>query len=186
MTITLCPKCGNQNDVDASRQMVVECSSCGTILIDDADLKDVEEGLQRTLDHKQINPPEEVDIEKYISKLGDHEKQTKYVEEGFWAKVKRHAAKVPFAKEVVTLYYCSADPKTPLSAKVTAIGALAYWILPLDLIPDFIPVAGFVDDATAVFIAYRSLSGQITEDHREKAEQFFILNKNVKLIDPQS
>ncbi|WP_235560896.1 DUF1232 domain-containing protein [Bacillus sp. FJAT-28004] len=186
MTITLCPKCGNQNDVDSNRQMVVECSSCGTKLIEDAAPNDAEEGLQKTLDPNKINPPEEVDIEKYIGKLGDHAKQTKYVEEGFWAKVKRHAAKVPFAKEVVTLYYCSADPKTPLSAKVTAIGALAYWILPLDLIPDFVPVAGFVDDATAVFIAYRSISGQITDDHREKAEQFFILNKNVKLIDPQS
>ncbi|CAM4423962.1 DUF1232 domain-containing protein [Paenibacillus alkaliterrae] len=132
---------------------------------------------------KKNGPQQEVDINKWIMKIGDHEKQTKYVQEGFWAKAKRYAAKVPFTKEVVTLYYCSIDPKTPISAKVTAVGALAYWILPIDLIPDFLPVVGFVDDATAVLIAYKSISGQITDEHREKAEQFFVLNKNVKLID---
>ncbi|MNH43102.1 hypothetical protein D3C79_1049300 [compost metagenome] len=83
---------------------------------------------------------------------------------------------------MITLYYCSIDPKTPLSAKATAIGALAYWILPLDVIPDFVPIAGFADDATAVWLAYKSISSHITDEHREKAEQFFVLNKNVKLV----
>ncbi|MBD2872080.1 DUF1232 domain-containing protein [Paenibacillus sp. IB182493] len=127
----------------------------------------------------------EVDVNQWVEKIGDHETRTKYVEEGFWAKAKRHAGKVPFAKEVVTLYYCALDPGTPLSAKMTAVGALAYWILPIDLIPDFVPVAGFADDATAVLIAYRALSGHITDEHREKAEQVFVLNKNVKLIRPK-
>ncbi|WP_364147200.1 YkvA family protein [Paenibacillus sp. LPE1-1-1.1] len=186
MTIAQCANCGHNNDVDANRLMDVECSACGSKLIEESvPFEIAEEELKTSLDLNKEKPLEEVDINKWIGKIGDHEKQTKYVEEGFWAKVKRHAAKVPFAKEVVTLYYCSADPKTPISAKATAIGALAYWILPLDLIPDFLPVAGFVDDATAVFIAYKAISGQITDDHRERAEQFFVLNKGVKLIDHQ-
>ncbi|WP_084134529.1 YkvA family protein [Paenibacillus harenae] len=152
-----CPTCGNVAEVGEDTQLDAGCPSCGNELA-------------------------RVDVNKWLVKIGDHEKQTKYVEEGFWAKAKRHAAKVPFAKEVVTLYYCSLDPNTPLSAKITAVGALAYWIMPLDLIPDFVPVAGFADDATAVLIAYKALSGQITDEHREKAEQFFALNKNVKLI----
>ncbi|WP_256710537.1 YkvA family protein [Paenibacillus sp. FSL H8-0548] len=187
MTIAECASCGSNNEMSAGKLMDAVCFSCGAKLIQEAvpfEITDKE--LAQSLDIKQDHQPEEVDVNKWIGKIGDHEKQTKYVEDGFWSKVKRHAAKVPFAKEVVTLYYCSADPKTPIATKITAIGALAYWILPIDLIPDFLPVVGFVDDATAVFVAYKAISGQITEEHREKAEQFFILNKNVKLINQES
>lgn len=186
MAIVECTSCGRNNEVDADRLLLAVCSSCGTKLIEEAVPYEISANeLKDSLDiNNQNNLPQEVDINKWIVKIGDHEKQTKYVEEGFWAKVKRYAAKVPFAKEVVTLYYCSLDPKTPLSAKATAVGALAYWIMPLDLLPDFLPVAGFVDDATAVLIAYKAISGQITDEHREKAEQFFVLSKNIKLIDP--
>ncbi|MFF2885202.1 YkvA family protein [Paenibacillus sp. NPDC057967] len=125
---------------------------------------------------------EEKDIQKWTGKIGDYNQQAKYVQEGFWGKVKRYASKVPFAREVVTLYYCATDPATPMKAKATAIGALAYWILPIDLIPDFVPVAGFADDATAVLLAYKALSSQITDEHREKAEQFFAINRDFKVI----
>ncbi|WP_246096700.1 YkvA family protein [Paenibacillus sinopodophylli] len=186
MTIAQCAKCGHNNEVESNSLLAAECSVCGTKLVEDTvPFEVMEDELTASVTLDKDKPLEEVDINKWIGKIGDQDKQTKYVEEGFWAKVKRHAAKVPFAKEVVTLYYCSADPNTPLTAKATAIGALAYWILPIDLIPDFIPVAGFVDDATAVFLAYKALSGQITDEHRDKAEQFFILNKNVKLINQQ-
>ncbi|WP_238404201.1 YkvA family protein [Paenibacillus paridis] len=181
-----CASCGLHHEMDTDKLMAAVCSSCGVKLVQEAIPYEVtDEELQASMNIDDKNKPEDVDIHKWIGKIGDHEKQTKYVEEGFWAKVKRHAAKVPFAKEVVTLYYCSADPKTPLATKVTAIGALAYWILPIDLFPDFIPVVGFVDDATAIFVAYKAISGQITDEHREKAEQFFILNKSVKLVKTQ-
>lgn len=175
MSVLKCAYCGNEMD----EQLETHCSACGSETTKEVDL---EMAKNNELGAAAVES-KEIDINKWIEKIGDHEKQAKYVEEGFWAKVKRHAAKVPFAKEVVTLYYCSTDPKTPLSAKATAVGALAYWILPIDLIPDFLPVVGFVDDATAVFLAYKALSGQITDEHRDKAEQFFVLNKDVKLVD---
>lgn len=124
----------------------------------------------------------EVDVANWVGKIGNYDRQAKYVQEGFWSKAKRYASKVPFAEEVVSLYYCALDPATPLKAKATAIAALAYWILPIDLIPDFVPVAGFADDATAVLFAYKSLSGQITDEHREKAKQFFAVSKDFKGI----
>lgn len=124
----------------------------------------------------------EVDVAKWAGKIGDYDRQTKYVQEGFWSKVKRYASKVPFAVEAVALYYCAVDPATPFKAKATAIAALTYWILPIDLIPDFVPVAGFADDATAVFLAFKSLSGQITDEHREMAKQFFAVSKDFKVI----
>lgn len=179
MTVLNCRNCGKQEEVHLDEQFEARCSSCGALFMEEKDLNEAREEALKVAD-KEIK---EVDINKWIEKIGDQAKQTKYVEEGFWAKAKRHASKVPFAKEVVTLYYCSIDPKTPLKAKATAVGALAYWILPIDLIPDFLPAVGFVDDATAVFFAYKALSGQITDEHRDKAEQFFVLNRNVKLVD---
>lgn len=182
-------ECGRSIQVETGKLLDGVCAHCGSKLVDEAIPYEVSASeLEETLHAEKTDSSavSEVDVNKWVHKIGDHEKQIKYVEEGFWAKVKRYAAKVPFAKEVVTLYYCSTDPKTPLSAKVKAIGALAYWIMPIDLIPDFIPVAGFVDDATAVLIAYKAISGQITEEHREKAEQFFVLSKNIKLIDHSS
>lgn len=185
MTAITCTSCGRSNDVNADKLFEAQCSNCGDKLIEETVPYEVTETeLEASLNSNvQTVDPKDLDINKWIQKIGDHDKQTKYVNEGFWSKVKRHAAKVPFAKEVVTLYYCSIDPKTPIKAKVTAVGALAYWIMPLDLLPDFVPVVGFVDDATAVFIAYKALSGQITDEHRDKAEQFFILSKDIKLVD---
>lgn len=182
-----CGECGRHNEVESNKLLNEVCKHCGNKLIEEGypysvSEQELEESLNRQSSHHAEE--KEIDVGKWVGKIGDHEQQTKYVEEGFWAKVKRYAAKVPFAKEVVTLYYCSVDPKTPLSAKVKAVGALAYWILPIDLIPDFIPVAGFADDATAVFIAYKAISSQITEEHKEKAKQFFIISKDIKLVDP--
>ncbi|MEZ2661363.1 YkvA family protein [Aneurinibacillus aneurinilyticus] len=75
------------------------------------------------------------------------ENEEEYVKKGFWAKVKETTAKVPFVLDAVSMYYCSIDQKTPLVAKGIALAALSYFILPIDAIPDVIPIAGFTDDA---------------------------------------
>lgn len=175
VSIIECSTCGQKNDVDLEKLLVAVCGSCSSKLIEESvpyEVSNKELEASLNMDGSE-NAVQEVDINKWIVKIGDHEEQNKYVAEGFWAKVKKYASKVPFAKEVLTLYYCSIDPETPLKAKVTAVGALAYWIMPIDLIPDFIPIVGFVDDATAIFIAYKAISGQITDEHRDKTEQFF-------------
>ncbi len=65
-----------------------------------------------------------------------------YVKRAFWPKLKRVAGKVPFLREALALYYCALDPETPLKAKAIAFAALAYFILPLDAIPDAIAALG--------------------------------------------
>ena len=129
-----------------------------------------------------MNPdkPEEIDTSKWIAKIGDYQEQEKYVNKGFWSKAKKYASKVPFARQALAMYYCAIDSKTPTRAKVTAIGALAYWILPIDVIPDFIPVAGFADDTTAIFIAYKAIKAHITQEHYEKVDEFFATKKKKK------
>ena len=91
------------------------------------------------------------------------------VRQGFWRKLARHADKVPFLDEVLAGYYCAIDRRTPLAAKAVLMAALAYFVLPGDLLPDLIPALGFTDDAAVIYAALRAVGSQITAEHREKA-----------------
>jgi uncharacterized membrane protein YkvA (DUF1232 family) len=93
------------------------------------------------------------------------------VKTGFWPKLKRVARRVPFVDELLAAYYCTIDPKTPLQAKAILMGALAYFVLPVDVIPDFIIGFGYTDDATVLYAAIRSVARYVTEDHRAKARE---------------
>jgi len=91
------------------------------------------------------------------------------VRRGFWRKLARHAGKVPFLDEAIAGYYCALDPATPLRAKAVLMAALAYFVLPGDIVPDVLPVLGFTDDAAVLATAIRLVANHITEDHREAA-----------------
>lgn len=95
-----------------------------------------------------------------------------YSEEGFWDKAKTCAKKA--GEEVLgrgfTLYYCLQDSRTPAWARATIVGALGYWILPIDAIPDLIPGAGYADDLGALAAAAATVSAHIKPEHKEKAQ----------------
>ena len=74
----------------------------------------------------------------------------------FWRKLKGAVADLPFAEDLLAAYYCAFDRQTPLHVKAVLLGAIAYFILPTDLIPDYIPVIGFVDDAAVLAAPSRS------------------------------
>jgi uncharacterized membrane protein YkvA (DUF1232 family) len=93
----------------------------------------------------------------------------KTVEAGFWRKLRRVASKLPFLDELLAAYYCAIDPTTPLRVKAVLFGALAYFVMPVDLIPDFIAWFGFTDDAAVLFAAIRSVAGSIKPEHRDQA-----------------
>lgn len=175
ITTINCGNCGQENKVDTEKLTIAACESCMEKLIDEYIPESITNSeITTTLkDMPQSIGADEVDISKWTGKIGDPEEQAKYVKKGFLSKVKKYASKVPFTREAVAMYYCAIDPATPLSAKATAIGALAYWILPIDLFPDFVPVIGFTDDASAIFIAYKAIYSHIKEEHHKKAEQFF-------------
>ena len=63
--------------------------------------------------------------------------------------------------------HCARDPKTPARVKAILIGALAYFILPTDVITDVLLGLGFADDAAVFWAAWKAVSGHITEGHRE-------------------
>jgi uncharacterized membrane protein YkvA (DUF1232 family) len=91
------------------------------------------------------------------------------VRRGFWAKVKRVGAGLPFAEDLLAAYYCAFDRDTPLQVKAALIGALAYFVLPFDVIPDVLPVIGFTDDAAVLATALRLVAGSIKPAHRAAA-----------------
>ena len=87
----------------------------------------------------------------------------------FWIKLKQVVAKLPFAEDLLAAYYCAFDKQTPRHVQAALLGAVAYFILPFDFVPDMLPVLGFTDDAAILATAIRMVAGHITEVHREAA-----------------
>jgi uncharacterized membrane protein YkvA (DUF1232 family) len=87
----------------------------------------------------------------------------------FWRKARRVAAHIPFAEDLLAAYYCAFDRETPLPVKATLVGALAYFVLPVDAIPDVLPVIGFTDDAAVLATAIKLVASHIRPEHRQAA-----------------
>ena len=93
------------------------------------------------------------------------------VERGFWTKVRRTLGRVPFVEEAVAAYFCATDRDTPLQVKAILMGALAYFVVPTDMIPDFIAAFGFTDDAAVFYAALRMVAPHIQDRHRDRARE---------------
>jgi uncharacterized membrane protein YkvA (DUF1232 family) len=89
----------------------------------------------------------------------------------FWKKVRDTAGKVPFLDEVVAVWFCARDPATPMKAKAILLGALAYFVLPFDAVPDFIAGLGYADDLAILTAAIRAIGPHITDEHRLRARE---------------
>jgi uncharacterized membrane protein YkvA (DUF1232 family) len=77
--------------------------------------------------------------------------------------------------ETFALYLAYHDPRTPLHAKIFAAGVVAYAFSPIDLIPDFIPVLGYVDDVILVplgiVIAIKMIPPEVMDECRVRAHE---------------
>ena len=91
------------------------------------------------------------------------------VSDGFWPKVRATVGKVPFVEDAVAAYYCAIDRRTPAYVRGILFAALAYFVLPADLIPDFIAGLGFTDDATVLMATVTAVRSHLTPEHRSKA-----------------
>ena len=92
------------------------------------------------------------------------------VRRGFWRKCRRVAAQLPFASDLLAAYYCAFDRNTPLHVKTALVATLAYFVLPADLVPDFLPALGFADDAASLAATLRLVAGHILPAHRDAAD----------------
>ncbi len=93
------------------------------------------------------------------------------VRHGFWPKLARTAARVPFARDLVAVWYCARDPETPTAAKGIMLAALAYFVLPTDAIPDVLAGVGFTDDAAVIAAVLSMLGANLKPRHRLKARE---------------
>lgn len=103
---------------------------------------------------------------------GNFSDPSTYSDDAFWAKVK-HFAKMAGIKVIylaLLLYYALISPNTPGWAKTAIISALAYFICPIDLIPDTIPIIGFSDDLAALAAALKAVDVCITPEIAAQAK----------------
>jgi uncharacterized membrane protein YkvA (DUF1232 family) len=99
----------------------------------------------------------------------------------FWLKLKRVGAKLPFAEDLLAAYYCAFDSQTPRHVQAALLGAIAYFILPFDFVPDMLPVLGFADDAAVLATALRMVATHITPEHRDAART--ALKRGLETVD---
>lgn len=98
--------------------------------------------------------------------------QGHYDEKSFWKKLHRLASRagVKVVYYALTLFYTLADENTPAKYKAIIAGALGYFILPFDLLPDFLPFTGMADDWAALLAAVSYVSTAITPEIKAKAK----------------
>jgi uncharacterized membrane protein YkvA (DUF1232 family) len=89
----------------------------------------------------------------------------------FWRKLTAVVARIPFAEDLLAAYYCAFDRTTPLAVRATLVGALAYFVLPADAVPDVMPLLGFTDDAAVLTAALRMVASHVTPEHRTLAQE---------------
>ncbi len=105
---------------------------------------------------------------------GDDEtidRREKTVREKFWTVLRKSARRIPFARDAVAAFYCAVDPATPRRVKGILLAALAYFIMPLDAIPDVFTVIGFTDDLAVLTTAIAMVRGHMREDHYALADR---------------
>jgi uncharacterized membrane protein YkvA (DUF1232 family) len=132
-------------------------------------MKESEENSEKT-EEKAAKVAKNSDYNSYFS------------EEGFRKKVKVHYKSAGFKllESVISLYFSFRDSDTPKWAKSVILGALGYFILPIDIIPDFIPIAGFTDDVATIAAAFATVALYVKNEHISKAKKTVIkiFNKN--------
>ncbi|WP_394234177.1 YkvA family protein [Niallia oryzisoli] len=96
-----------------------------------------------------------------------------FSDEKFWGKLKRFAKKAgsSVVYAVLLLYFTLQKPDVPVKVKATIIGALGYFILPVDLIPDVMVGVGYTDDLGALGVALFQVAMYIDEDVKHKAKE---------------
>lgn len=111
----------------------------------------------------------------------DYEKYSDdYSENKFWDKIKEVAKKIGLktTSYALILYYVLQKKEVPFKDKMLITGCLGYFILPIDLIPDFIPIAGYTDDVAGMIFAIRKCMDYVDDEIKQN-----VSNKLVSWFD---
>ncbi|NOX66694.1 MAG: DUF1232 domain-containing protein [Chlorobi bacterium] len=91
----------------------------------------------------------------------DFEKKKEFVEENLWAKLEKFGKKISFAKDILALFRYMQDPNVPWYRKSIVVGALIYFIVPIDAVPDLIPLVGYLDDLGVITAVLKFLGHEL-------------------------
>lgn len=136
----------------------------------DDELQEVE-GVSNNFSNEELedlkNQAEKMDVET----LQKHSKH--YSEDGLWNKIKKYSKKAGSSAiyVVLLLYFVLQKEEVPVKSKVIIIGALGYFILPFDLIPDVAAGVGYTDDFSALIAALLQVSMYIDADIKSQAKE---------------
>jgi uncharacterized membrane protein YkvA (DUF1232 family) len=87
----------------------------------------------------------------------------------FWRKLKTTVSYLPGAETFLAAFYAATDPKTPATAKAVLFGALGYFVVPVDFIPDIFGAMGYGDDLAVILAAIKAVEASMTDAHRDRA-----------------
>lgn len=106
-----------------------------------------------------------------IDSLTTPRSRRRYEPQALWRKLAGNAKRAGRAavEKALQLHYAAQRPGTPTWARRTAYGALAYFVLPLDSVPDWLLAVGYTDDLAALALAVSTLSAYIDDDVRARA-----------------
>jgi len=93
------------------------------------------------------------------------------VREGFWRKLLKVAGRVPFAEDLAAAYFCVIDPETPSRVRGVLLLALAWFVVPASVMPEFLVVVGLTDDAAVLALTVGVVRKHIKERHYMRARQ---------------
>jgi uncharacterized membrane protein YkvA (DUF1232 family) len=111
-------------------------------------------------------------LHEFLARFGRRPEAAEHeVRDGFWSTARRAAAKVPFMDEVVAAYYAALDKRTPFKVRATLFGALGYFVMPADMVPDVLALVGFTDDIAVLTAAIAAVRPHIKDSHREAARE---------------
>lgn len=122
-----------------------------------------------TVKTNPVSPEDAIDPQKALVPVV-HKTNEMRVKRDFWPKMRKVASKIPFADQALAAWYATQDPETPFRAKALLLGALAYFVMPVDAIPDVFTVVGFSDDAAVIAAVLATLGSHIKDKHRLSAQ----------------
>lgn len=91
--------------------------------------------------------------------------------------MQRIGGKVFFARKALALFYCLQDKETPVVVKAVIMGALGYFLLPFDIVPDAFIGLGWLDDAAVIGFAMKIADAYIKSEHMARAKKYLPFGK---------
>lgn len=110
-------------------------------------------------------------IDEVAADLEAHPSKIEHILKALPAVFAEVSGRIPFAEPLFAAYYAVRDPKTDIKVKAVLAAALAYFIMPIDLIPDVIAGFGFTDDLAVLMIVLRRVHSAVTPEHYELARR---------------